>query len=191
MWLTGLVAPRHVGSSQTRARTRVPCIGRQTLNHCATREALYVLFYMLFHYGLSLATEYSSLSYTLGPCCLSILNVIVCIYQPQTPSPSLPVCSWSKAPSQGSSHLLGVGGHCLCPKPLGGVYYNAHSHCKEGPGAQGVGPGSCTVKKKEKGASLVAQWLRICLPMQGMRVRALVWEDPTCRRATRPVSHNY
>ena len=33
------VAPRHVGSSQTRARTRVPCIGRQILNHCATREA--------------------------------------------------------------------------------------------------------------------------------------------------------
>ena len=39
LWLTGVVAPRHVGSSQTRARTRVPCIGRQTLNHCATREA--------------------------------------------------------------------------------------------------------------------------------------------------------
>ena len=30
MWLTGPVAPRHVGSSQTRARTCVPCIGRQT-----------------------------------------------------------------------------------------------------------------------------------------------------------------
>ena len=41
------------------------------------------------------------------------------------------------------------------------------------------------------GASLVAQWLRVCLPMQGTRVRALVWEDPTCRRATGPVSHNY
>ena len=41
------------------------------------------------------------------------------------------------------------------------------------------------------GASLVAQWLRICLPMQGTRVRALVWEDPTCRGATRPLSHNY
>ena len=40
-------------------------------------------------------------------------------------------------------------------------------------------------------ASLVAQWLRICLPMQGTRVRALVSEDPTCRGATRPVSHNY
>ena len=39
MWLTGLAAPRHVGSSQTRARTRVPCIGRQILNHCTTREA--------------------------------------------------------------------------------------------------------------------------------------------------------
>ena len=40
-------------------------------------------------------------------------------------------------------------------------------------------------------ASLVAQWLRICLPMQGNRVRALVWEDPTCRGATKPVSHNH
>ena len=40
-WLTGLVAPWHVGSSQTRARTRVPCISRQILNHCATREALF------------------------------------------------------------------------------------------------------------------------------------------------------
>ena len=32
-------APWHVGSSRTGARTRVPCIGRRTLNHCATREA--------------------------------------------------------------------------------------------------------------------------------------------------------
>ena len=39
LWLTGLVAPRHVGSSRTRARTHVPCIGRWILNHCATREA--------------------------------------------------------------------------------------------------------------------------------------------------------
>ena len=27
-----------MGSSRTRARTHVPCIGRQILNHCATRE---------------------------------------------------------------------------------------------------------------------------------------------------------
>ena len=41
------------------------------------------------------------------------------------------------------------------------------------------------------GASLVAQWLRIRLPMQGTRVRALAWEDPTCRGAAKPVHHNY
>ena len=40
-------------------------------------------------------------------------------------------------------------------------------------------------------ASLVAQWLRICLPMQGTRVRALVWDDPTCRGAAKPVGHSY
>ena len=40
-------------------------------------------------------------------------------------------------------------------------------------------------------ASLVAQWLRVCLPVRRTRVRALVWEDPACRGATRPVSHNY
>ena len=45
--------------------------------------------------------------------------------------------------------------------------------------------------KTIQGASLVAQWLRICLLMQGTRVQALVWEDPTCRTAARPVSHNY
>ena len=38
---------------------------------------------------------------------------------------------------------------------------------------------------------LVAQWLRIRLPVQGTRVRALVQQDPTCRRATKPVHHNY
>ena len=46
-------------------------------------------------------------------------------------------------------------------------------------------------QKKNLRASLVAQWLRICLPMQGTRVRALVWEDPTCCGATKPVRHNY
>ena len=45
LWLTGPVAPRHVGSSQTRARTCVPCIGRQILNRCTTREALHIFIY--------------------------------------------------------------------------------------------------------------------------------------------------
>ena len=39
LWRTGPAAPRHVGSPRTRARTPVPRIGRQTPNHCATREA--------------------------------------------------------------------------------------------------------------------------------------------------------
>ena len=41
------------------------------------------------------------------------------------------------------------------------------------------------------GTSLVAQWLRIYLPMQGTRGRALVREDPTCRRVTKPMRHSY
>uniref|UniRef100_A0A8C6BMA7 RRM domain-containing protein n=1 Tax=Monodon monoceros TaxID=40151 RepID=A0A8C6BMA7_MONMO len=40
----GEAAPLHVGSSQTGARTHVPCIGRRTPNHCATREAPKVAF---------------------------------------------------------------------------------------------------------------------------------------------------
>ena len=47
------------------------------------------------------------------------------------------------------------------------------------------------IKIEGYGASLVAQWLRIHLPVQGTRVRALVREDPTCRGATKPVRHDY
>ena len=45
--------------------------------------------------------------------------------------------------------------------------------------------------RNQNGASLVAQWLRIHLPMQETWVRALVREDPTCCGATKPVRHNY
>ena len=38
-------------------------------------------------------------------------------------------------------------------------------------------------------ASLVAQWLRIHLPMQGTWVQALVQEDPTCHRASKLMHH--
>ena len=34
----GLSCPQHVGSSQTRERTCVPCIGKWILNHWTTRE---------------------------------------------------------------------------------------------------------------------------------------------------------
>ena len=46
-------------------------------------------------------------------------------------------------------------------------------------------------QKDKRGTSLVLQWLRIHLPVQGTRVRALVQEEHTCRRATKPVCHNY
>ena len=49
--LRAQLLPRHVGSSKTRARTRVPCIGRQILNHCATREALH---YFLMEFSSNL-----------------------------------------------------------------------------------------------------------------------------------------
>ena len=36
----GLVAPCHMGSSQTRDRTHIACIGRLILNHWTTREVV-------------------------------------------------------------------------------------------------------------------------------------------------------
>ena len=48
-------------------------------------------------------------------------------------------------------------------------------------------------KRISLGTSLVVQWLRIRLPMQGTRVQSLVQEDPnpTCRGATKSIHHNY
>ena len=65
-WLTGPVAPRHVGSSQTRARTRVPRIGRRTLNHCATREApIFFLMVLGWRTGLPLFKKVTTEGVTL------------------------------------------------------------------------------------------------------------------------------
>ena len=46
LWHIGLVAPWHVGSSWTRDRTCVSCIGRRILNHCTTMEVPLCLFKM-------------------------------------------------------------------------------------------------------------------------------------------------
>ena len=51
--------------------------------------------------------------------------------------------------------------------------------------------GNILLKINRSRTSLVAQWLRIHLPMQGTWVQSLVWEDSTCHRATKPVRHNY
>ena len=42
------------------------------------------------------------------------------------------------------------------------------------------------IRDKNVWASLVAQWLRIHLKIQGMLVRSLVHDDPTCHRAHVP-----
>ena len=59
-----LVAPRHVGSSRTRAWTCVPCIGRRILNHCATKEVQTWIFLYI-------------LPYTHGPCLGISLSVFI------------------------------------------------------------------------------------------------------------------
>ena len=47
---------------------------------------IYVLILILFHYRLLKDFEYSSLCYTVGPCCLSLLYIVVCICSFQTPN---------------------------------------------------------------------------------------------------------
>ena len=150
MWLTGLVAPQHVGSSQTRARTRVPCISRQTLNYCATREARGLPFNCRNFKGF-----------------IRLFGVIFILNFSSVKSSNhlLAKC----IPKNGESFLK-----IFRPKP--NFYFSKENQ---------------PLKSNLFRASLVAQWLRVCLLMQGTRVRALVWEDPTCRGAAGPVSHNY
>ena len=52
-------------------------------------------------------------------------------------------------------------------------------------------PHNFFLTEKISRTSLVVQWLRIHLPVQGTQVLSLVWEDPTCRGAARPMRHNY
>ena len=47
------------------------------------------------------------------------------------------------------------------------------------------------LKINSRGTSLLVQWLKIHLSMQGTQVQSLVQEDPTCYGATKPVHHNY
>ena len=51
---------------------------------------IYFLFHILYHYGLLQDAEYSSLGYTVGPCCLSNLYILICICWSQTPNLSFP-----------------------------------------------------------------------------------------------------
>ena len=51
--------------------------------------------------------------------------------------------------------------------------------------------GFCYRQKYTTGTSLVAQWLRICMPMPGTGVQSLVQEDSTCHGATKAVCYNF
>ena len=44
--------------------------------------------------------------------------------------------------------------------------------------------------EREWRTSLVVQWIRLCMPMQGTRVQSVVQEDPACHGATKPMHHN-
>ena len=63
-WRTGLVAPGHMESSQTRDRSwkLCPCIGGQILIHCTTREVLIMFYSDLLHSNksLTLLSSYSA-----------------------------------------------------------------------------------------------------------------------------------
>ena len=50
---------------------------------------------------------------------------------------------------------------------------------------------SIDLKIKRAGSLLGVQWWGICLPTQETWVWPLIQEDPTCRRATKPVCHSY
>lgn len=52
-------------------------------------------------------------------------------------------------------------------------------------------PKASRVPDKELRSVLLAQWLRIHLPMLGIRLWSLVWEDAACHAATKPVQHSY
>ena len=120
MWLTGLVAPWHVGSSQTRARTRVPRIGRQILNHCATREApdfviLCHTFEATNHASYLIKDKAIQTSWFLST--YRILYSLCPKLSPASQNLSLPFCFHPNSHSFGvpyQMHPWGAGPECSC-----------------------------------------------------------------------------
>ena len=63
LWRTRSVALQHVGSSRTRDQTRVPCIGRWILKHCATRGAWKIKFLILVYQSIHLTLKCNQISF--------------------------------------------------------------------------------------------------------------------------------
>ena len=70
------------------------CVNLYCTKNCSVLHTC-ILFHILFHYGLSHVTEYSSLYYPVGPCFLSILYILVYIanhkYLSIPPTPLFPL----------------------------------------------------------------------------------------------------
>ena len=81
--LEGVAISSSRGLSPPRNQTRVSCIAGRFFTNRAAREAPMCIYaralsHILFQASLSQGTEHSSLSHTAGPCCLSIMRVMVC-----------------------------------------------------------------------------------------------------------------
>ena len=105
----------------------------------------------------------------------------------------IPMSGWEEAlwslEKGWPSPLVSMADGSSCPQLWAGRWVRLCVH---------VGGRDSCKQELTPGPSLVGQWLRIRLPMQGTRVRSLVQEDPTCRGATKPVTtttefvcHNY
>ena len=115
-----------------------------------------------------------------------LIRVILSWRKGAEPSYTMPDRHWV-CDALGMGHDLGLGGS---------LQLRQITKCDSAEGcqlsnSQQLGEWVLHDLKRIQGASLMAQWLRIRLPMQGTRVQALIREDPTCRRATKPVRHNY
>ena len=98
---------------------------------------------------LSLDIEYSSLCYTVGPCCLAILYIIACICQDPIPNPSLFRLSY---PLATTALFLHPASGLLAPSPnmlmilylslpgAGSLTHSPHSGCALNEGFQAQVP---------------------------------------------------
>ena len=97
------------------------------------------------------------------------------------------VLHWGRLSSKGH---LAMSGDITCCHSLGGVEHYWHLWAEAKDASKHPEMHRTTPYNKElSGASLLAQWLGVHLPMQGTRVRAPVREDPACRGVAGPVGH--
>ena len=107
-WLAGPAALRRVGSSRTGARTRVPCIGRRTLNHCATREALSNLLLLIV--GLKIFFKHCKGHSGTDICLIPLIVSLGCILRNRVMKLRAPTDGYTSSPKRFHSfiHLTSI-----------------------------------------------------------------------------------